>query len=170
MSLDRNQHKEIHIRGGFVALVDEEDYERIAAIKWCIAKGGNSSTLYARCTMVVNGKRTTVLMHKVVSGMTYVDHINGNTFDNRKDNLRQANHSTNAFNRVLTDKSRTGFKGVRRTKYGMLQVGITAFKRYHYVGTYTDPHIAAHEYNKAAVKLHGEFCRLNPVGTDPRSE
>jgi len=78
------------------ALVDDEDFERINSLKWYASKQGTHEKFYAvRCT---DKKRKgfpreykKFWMHREImncpAGM-YVDHINGDGLDNRKENLR----------------------------------------------------------------------------------
>ena len=47
-----------------------------------------------------------------------IDHINGDGVDNRWDNLRCADYSTNQMNTGVTKKSSTGVKGVYPVKRG----------------------------------------------------
>jgi hypothetical protein len=42
----------------------------------------------------------------------YIDHINGKTFDNRKNNLRVVNKSQNAMNKGLQNNNTSGVTGV----------------------------------------------------------
>jgi hypothetical protein len=54
-------------------------------------------------------------MHReVISAKSpMVDHINGNTLDNRRANLREANSSLNQANRRKMKTNTTGFRGVQ---------------------------------------------------------
>lgn len=69
---------------------------------------------YRRPT-VKGGKHKTVLMHRVImdppDGME-IDHLNRNTLDNRRCNLRIATRSENHLNRGVSAKSKSGVSGV----------------------------------------------------------
>ncbi|MFX4084528.1 HNH endonuclease signature motif containing protein [Sphingobium yanoikuyae] len=78
--------KQIPLKGGLFALVDDEDYEKVAAYKWTALRAKRSRTVYARTT--VSGK--TAYMHRIITGapdgMT-VDHVDGDGLNNRRSNL-----------------------------------------------------------------------------------
>jgi hypothetical protein len=86
--------REIPLTQGLVALVDDEDYERLAQHKWCVLRTG--SNVYAKRT------KRALLMHREVMlpppGMV-VDHINHNGLDNRRSNLRICSQAENAVHR-----------------------------------------------------------------------
>lgn len=69
-------------------------------------------------------------LHRVIYLMhhgnlpTVVDHINGNTFDNRIENLREATYTQNAMNRKTPTSNTSGVKGVSRRKNGLWRVFI----------------------------------------------
>jgi hypothetical protein len=88
--------KEIPLTQGKVAVVDEEDFDRLNKHKWYACKNGN--TFYALRKSNVNGKRLTILMHREILGLKPgdpgVDHRDGNGLNNRRKNLRLASHAT----------------------------------------------------------------------------
>lgn len=93
-----------------------------------------------------------------------VDHINGETLDNRRDNLRLATNAENQFNRGLPAHNTTGAKGVYRNSAGNLkpwQAAITINRRKCYLGSYATFEEAARAYNRAAVNHAGPYARLN---------
>ena len=107
-----------------VALVDDEDYEKVTeAIKYKSGKPGkwyaHRPTAYRNTNHIkyyaVNGDRRKAI-HRVVMnappGMD-VDHINGDPLDNRKENLRVCTHRDNIRNSNTRRDSASGFKGVR---------------------------------------------------------
>jgi hypothetical protein len=89
------------------------------------------------------------------------DHKNGNTLDNRRENIRKCTVSQNNSNRI-PKKGHCGFKGVSLDKRRSTWVAwIAADKKKIYVGSFTTPERAARAYDQAALIHHGEFARLN---------
>jgi len=89
----------------------------------------------------------------------YVDHINGDGLDNRKCNLRVANHSQNHMNERLRCDNKSGFKGVTRITRGGWQATITAAGKTLYLGSFATPEAAYEARCAAAARYHGEFSR-----------
>lgn len=90
--------------GNIVAegLVDNEDVDKVKYIKWNYSHG------YASCR---NKKTKSLMMHRrILDTDQFVDHINHNTLDNRKCNLRIVNKSQNHMN--------SNYKGVYVRKDG----------------------------------------------------
>jgi hypothetical protein len=82
-----------------VALVDAADAEAVGAYRWCMDGNG-----YAMRTIRAEGKRLTVLMHRFLLGLAHGDprqgdHVNGDTLDNRRANLRVCTSAENHQNR-----------------------------------------------------------------------
>jgi len=151
---------EIPLTQGQVALVDEADYEAlVAAGKWQALPAPN--TFYAfRKSSRRDGKRLGVYMHTLLTGWPYVDHIDGNGLDNRRQNLRAATHSKNMMNRGPQSNNTSGFKGVCRNRLKWrAQIGLDG--RHIHLGTFATPQEAAHAYDAAAVELFGEYARPN---------
>lgn len=90
----------INLSRGQHALVDLQDLQLVSFRKWYADP--KRSTMYARTDAVIDGKRTRLYMHRVITGAPkgkVVDHINGNGLDNRRANLRICCHSKNGHNR-----------------------------------------------------------------------
>jgi hypothetical protein len=90
----------------------------------------------------------------------YIDHINGDSLDNRIENLREATQSLNGANSKLAKSNTSGFKGVtwrKDTKKWMAQ--ITKNKKHYNLGSFENIEAAATAYRIAAEKLFGEFAR-----------
>lgn len=93
-----------------------------------------------------------------------VDHINGNTSDNRWYNLRACSRSQNQGNQKLHKNNISGYKGVcfhKITNQWMAQISFKS-KRI-YLGLFSCKHRAAEVYNKAALEYFGEFAKLNKI-------
>lgn len=151
--------KSIVLTQGKKALVDNDDYELLAAHNWYAAKRGYG--FYAQRV----SKRKVVQMHRVVMNAKKgeeIDHINGNTLDNRKGNLRKVTRSQNEWNRKKQSNNTSGYKGVifSRDRY---VARIKVLKKVYYLGAFKDKKEAALAYNYAALKYHGEFALLNKI-------
>lgn len=86
---------------GKVGLIDEIQLPLISTFRWHVHKHRN--TYYALTNIWINGRRTTVDMHRILMGLSYgdkkqVDHINGNGLDNRSKNLRIVDAFANQHN------------------------------------------------------------------------
>lgn len=87
-----------------------------------------------------------------------IDHINGDGFDNRISNLREATRSENMRNCGMKSNNTSGFKGCRR-KAGSWHARITLQGRQYYLGKFKTGEAASVAYAEAAKKMHGEFIR-----------
>ena len=94
-----------------------------------------------------------------------VDHININSLDNRKANLRLATGMQNNWNtRKGFNKGTSKYKGVgwiKKTKKWRARFRCN-HKAVH-LGSFDDEKEAARAYNKAISELRGEFAVLNDV-------
>lgn len=82
------------VTGPFV-IVDDQDFERLNRYRWSVVRDRN--TQYASAW--ING--TPIRMHRLILSIPkghMTDHINGNGLDNRRSNLRIADHSLNGLN------------------------------------------------------------------------
>jgi hypothetical protein len=156
-------YREIPLTHGKVALVDAEDYDRIAAHKWTAFK--NSVSWYAaRSTAIKGGKtRRTILMHREIMNAPdgiEVDHRNHNTLDNRKSELRLATHKQNIWNSRPGRRNTSGFKGVSYIKSNLTSPWLAQIQyngRKIYLGFFKTAEEANVAYIKTAVRLHGEY-------------
>ena len=89
-----------------------------------------------------------------------VDHRDGNRLNNSRANLRVCEHYENLRNRGKQKNNTTGFCGVYKNR-DRYQAQIKMNGKCLYFGTYPTPEEAARAYDEAALKLHGEFARLN---------
>ena len=154
--------KEIPLTRGMVALVDDEDYERVNKLSWYLGpsiKGRH----YARST--VRGTKSEILyMHRFVTfakNGQVVDHANGDTLDNRKINLRICNQSQNMGNSKRHKRNKSGFKGVYLEKRTGKYVSSIKCNKKFWIGSFDTAEKAARAYDAKARELFGEFARCN---------
>ncbi len=164
--------KEISLSQGKVALVDDDDYERVNQYKWHVRKFGN--IFYASRNIRLRSckearetglpERTIVLMHRFIMNTPDdkdVDHINHGGTDNRKENLRECTPSQNGGNRLLQNGT-SKYKGIcwdRATDKWMARIRYK--QKQIYLGRFINELEAARTYDKKAGELFGEFAYLN---------
>ncbi len=140
-------------------IIDADLCERLLAMTWRAQRSREGSDAYASTTI----ERRVFRMHRLIVGAApsqIVDHINGNTLDNRRVNLRfvtmqQSNWNTgprrgHRYKGVSWDRSRN-----RWAAY------ITVDGRRRNLGRYLSAEEAAHVYDAAARLFHGEYARPN---------
>ena len=156
--------KKIKLTQGKFALVDDNDFERLNQFKWCAAGNNKNNYFYAIRTIA----KKNIGMHRVilnaVESIYHVDHIDGDTLNNQKSNLRLCTNSENRRNQKLNKKSTTGYKGVSIRKINNTYRSQIKFNsKTICIGHYKTAIEAAKAYNEKAKELHGEFARLNII-------
>jgi hypothetical protein len=93
----------------------------------------------------------------------YVDHINGDTLDNRRANLRIATNSQNQANRIrLKSGTSSRYRGVTWNKASQKwQAGIKCNLKSTHLGLFESEEEAARAYDRAAREMFGSFARPN---------
>lgn len=157
--------KEIELTQGYLALIDDDDYEIVKDVSWRVFKRNDRRTKYARGWAKVNGKFKSILLHRMILGLPHydkrqADHINGDGLDNRRENLRICTNRQNAQNRKKRQGCLSKFKGVvRHGKKWRVQIWKDGVKMGSKVfGTEEE---AAKAYDVKAVELFGEFANTN---------
>jgi hypothetical protein len=151
---------EIPLSQGLVALVDDEDAERVSSAgKWFAMH--TDGLVYARANARrPDGGKTSIVMHKFLTGFVRTDHRNGNGLDNRRSNLRPATNGENMRNARRHSDNRSGFKGVSRNR-GRWRARIQVVGGELALGRFDTAEGAARAYDAAALLHFGEFARVN---------
>jgi hypothetical protein len=149
------------------AIVDEEDFARVAAFAFCARWYPTSHGFYAGSTqaaLVMFGKDAAYTLAAFILRLplgTLVDHENGNTLDNRKSNLRPATYQQNAMNRRIRSDNTTGFKGVRKLSSSSWQAYIFVEEKMKLVAITSCPKLAARIRDLFSLQYFGEFAKFN---------
>lgn len=141
-----------------VALIDAEDIERCSQHKWRFSDNYVVSII---------GRLQNFILGVSTNYQSIVDHINRNTLDNRKSNLRLCNKSENGANSKHRINNTSGYKGVfliKRINKWMAQIMFN--KTSIYIGTYKSKKEAALAYNRKAKELFGEYAFQNIIQED----
>lgn len=158
--------KHIKLTKSQIAIVDDKDFELVNKYKWH-NRGGIIP--YVCRSIYVKGKNPkSEYLHRMLMKPKkgyFVDHINGDTFDNRRRNLRLLSNAENCRNRTRLNKNnRSGFRGVCKWKNSNNWCSqITYNKKVIYLGSFKDKVDAAKAYNDAAKTYFGEYAQLNPI-------
>lgn len=149
----------IPLTQGMYAKVDESDFKELSRFVWTAGREG-----YAARAGRGSELKGNIAMHRQImqtpDGMV-TDHINGDTLDNRRANLRVCTVAENNRNQTAWRPNR--YKGVfyipnGKRKWGA-RVGVDG--RAKYLGAYASEREAALAYDTAARALYGPFARLN---------
>lgn len=150
--------KEIPLTKGKVAYVSDIDYPEVRKKKWCCS--GKYAATYSY--------RKTILLHRFISVLKnilkdiddakQIDHIDGNTYNCTRSNLRSVTNQQNNMNSHAT-WARSGVRGVYTTRNGhrwtarLVLDGKTIC-----LGIYDTIPEAAEARRKGELKYYGEFA------------
>jgi hypothetical protein len=158
--------RRIYLDEGEFTIVDVDVYYRLGNFKWYLT--GKEGRFYAVRSVKIDAARTTtVRLHREImdapAGLL-VDHQNGDGLDNRRDNLRIATACQNMQNRRVRKKhtASSQFIGVyfdKGRKNWIYQ--LRANGKLVSTGRFASEVEAARARDRAALKYHGEFARLN---------
>lgn len=116
---------------GDMILVDEEDLDLAMRYSWCVNGSG-----YAHAHI----DHKWIPIHRYLLGITdpavTVDHINGNTLDNRRSNLRVCSQAENVLNKRIGKNNTSGHAGVVKLPSGNFGVKITRAGKTIWLGTF----------------------------------
>ena len=143
-------------------LVDKEDDELMRTHNW---------TVYTRAgrPYAIRGRSTA--LHREIIGVEYkrpqcIDHINGNTLDNRRANLRLVHDRDNVQNSKKFKSNTTGYRGVSFKKdHGTFEAAIWQNRKRIWLGYYDTAKEAADAYDAKAIELYGPLAYTNAKGS-----
>jgi len=159
----------IPLTHGMFAVVDSDVADEMSKHKW-MARRSNGGWYAARAVWMPTEKKCRqISMHRLIAGATkgqFVDHIDGDTLNNKRENLRICTNAQNLQN-MRAHKGRST-KGVHFTKKrshlcNPWHAYITLNRKRKHLGYFSSAESAQAAYNTAADELFGEFARKIPA-------
>lgn len=148
---------EISLGKGLKAIIDKEDYQSVSQYAWFAQPVGKK--WYARTKTKKLRNRKFISMHRFIlkapSG-SEIDHINGDSLDNRKSNLRYCTRAQNAANRRPNQGK--VHKGIRKTPNGKWRLAFTK--------TYDTKAEALEAHNRILKDFYGDYAYQQEVTND----
>ena len=151
---------------GDTFLFDLDDYEWIKKYYWSKGSNGYMVTTYKYYDKKGNRHSKTMSLHKMIQQQDMdnktclIDHINGDRTDDRKVNLREADHTINLMNQVENSRNTSGRRGVCWIA-NMKKWKASITVRYHTIilGHYEIIEDAISAREEAEKKYFGEYAR-----------
>ena len=148
--------KILKIKGHTVKL-DMEDWKRIKKYKIAVYEYWNNKYYVS---IRIDSKQ--VYLHRYLLNVTgkhnYIDHINGNTLDNRRSNLRKCDNAQNQWNVDKKANSTHKYKCIRQISKNCYEIRIRSKGKriYRYAKTLEE---AKQKYDVLVKELHGDFAK-----------
>lgn len=155
-----NKAKYLIISGGHKTLLDIEDFAWASVFRWQHSHG------YAcRRERQPDGSYRKIYLHRLVAGAgkdKVTDHINKDSLDNRRKNLRVCTHRQNLWNAKRPKNNTSGFKGVQWNKTERKWIARSEHnKRIYILGRYKTATEAARVYDAFVLSNRGEYAVTN---------
>lgn len=131
-------------------IIDIDDIDNVIQYKWHHRSNGYC------------GANHNILLHRIIMNVKngeYVDHINGNRLDNRKQNLRICTNQENNFNKGLYSHNTSGVTGVSWDKSrNKWEVSIKINQKKINLGRFENFNDAVNKRKDAEIIYFGEFA------------
>ena len=153
---------EIELTRGFKTVIDDDDAALVAGFRWIAwsARG----LFYAARTAKIDGKQAAIMLHRVITGAKpgyVVDHIDHDTLNNQRSNLRVCTAAQNMQNSKQRAHSKNKYRNVRLEKHVSGDMRWRAYIRSDnklYRKWFDDEESAFRWAEATRSALHGEFA------------
>ena len=165
--------KEIKMPWGLPStIVDDDDYEMLIKTRWVIKYGGGKNGKPYAVNIVIRNKKTVnIYMHRYIMEIIaqrkllqeeIVDHINGDSLDNRRCNLRIVSASANSHNKKSSKPNghSSRYHGVCAFN-GKWRATISINNKRTHIGIFDNETDAAQHFDMQAILYYGDNARLN---------
>jgi hypothetical protein len=133
-----------------------------------VKNGDKAGSFDSRCYRQTRINRVRLLNHRIIFLMFHgylpkiIDHIDGNSLNNRIENLRECTMIENLYNQKLSIKNTSGYKNVSWSKRKQKWiVKIVINKKPTEFGSYHDIQVAKFIAETMRHKYHQQFARSN---------
>lgn len=151
---------------GHICILDDEDAHLVEGAKLHLVRFRSRFANSPGHVAVRRNGPKWVYLHRLIVGTLpgmVTDHIDGDTLNNRRSNLRGCTRSQNAANSRMKGNNPCGLKGVaedKRNNVPTWSARLTKDGKKLYLGSFRTPEEAHAAYCAAAIKYHGEFARF----------
>lgn len=162
----------IKTNNGYESIIDDED-SWLAGFTWSVKKKTETNIYLFRSVQNGRGGRYTLYLHREIMGLRWgdrrmVDHINRDTLDNRRQNLRVCEGAENQRNRRLSKNNSTGVNGVCLASDGKYEAYIKVNGKTVYVGRASKIEDAAKMRDGAESELWGQKLQSRGFQKKPK--
>jgi len=138
--------------------IDDEDYDKVKKYHWCVNDRG-----YVVCFFKdkKSKKNIQLKLHRFIMDAPKgknIDHIDRNTLNNQKNNLRFASQLENVLNRKVFSNNKSGYTGVsweKANRKWRAQIGIN--KKEFFLGLFSTKNEAIEARKKAEKNFHANL-------------
>jgi hypothetical protein len=155
---------EIPLTRGYVAIIDDED-EAVCRRRWSVRITRSNNRYALSNSEPVEGRRKTLLLHREILGVSdpnvFVDHIDGDGLNCRRENMRLVGRSLNGRNRAgpTLRNATSPYLGVSQHRTtGRWQAHIGVGNRTRYIGVFP----TAEEANAARLLAERDLWGIAP--------
>lgn len=147
---------------GYQFIISKEDADFVDSRSWFAQ--GRPGFMYVATSIKENGKYKIKYLHRLLFNLSdrkvFVDHINHNTLDNTRSNIRLSDSKNNQYNTKKKDGCSSKYKGVT-FENNKWRARIRENGKKLHLGCFDSEEAAAQAYNEAALKIAREHALIN---------
>lgn len=148
-----------------------KDLGNVAGSRLYTVRGSRSKIQLSHKGVVLSAHRIIwAMVYGEIDSRQFIDHINGDPFDNRLCNLRISDYKSNQWNRLAPKNSSTGLVGVRPdAKKGAYRAFLRTHGKVRHSSYYPTKGLAAVARAKMSLKYHGKYSPYYRTVANPEA-